>query len=349
MSHSLTRRVALSGAAMLPFASAAKAAQQPLDLSPLPQGQARTVTLGVGGSEPDLIYLCTWLAEYGGYFEALKRDGITVNVVALGGGAEAILGLASGRTQINYQSFENAVRARAQGRDVSVVYNSLSSPAVYVLVRKGLADKVKSVSDTKGLRWGFTSFGSASHVVSLRVARYFGVDPHSISWTPVGGISGQIPALREARVDVLTATPPARIVLQHEGVSSDLLDLNVTETVRKIWGHDYLGLGLLTTDTFTKANPYVTYRIVDALHQSILACKSRPPAEIAAKLPAQFQGPYTEELIAAVAGALADDGSINARDAAGMIADLSDLKVTGGNIDLAAVVDNRFVEAIRTR
>lgn len=340
------RRALLRNAALLPLAGLAGGAGTAPDFTPPPAGQTSTVTLGVGGSEPDLIYLCVWLAEYGGYFDALKRDGITVNVVPFGGGAEGILGLTSGRAQINYQSFENAVRARAQGRDVTVVYDSLSSPAVYVIVRKALADKVKSVADTKGLRWGFTSFGSASHVVSLRVARYFGLDPASIHWTPVGGISGQIPALREGRVDVLTATPPARIILQHEGASADLLDLSNTEIVRKIYGHDYLGLCLLTTETFTRANPYATWRIVQAIHSAIEAAKTTPPAEIAAKLPAQFQGPYTVESITAVARDLRTDGRIDPRDAAGMVADLSDLKVTSAGLDMRAVIDNRFAEAL---
>lgn len=355
-SGAITRRSVLAAsaglglAALLPLARA-QGLQLPPGVKPLAPGQTHSMILGVGGPEPDFSYLAIWFAKYGGYFDALKKDGITVNVTSYPGGAEAILGLASGKSQMNFQSFENALRARAQGRDITTIYNSQTTTGCVTVVHKKHADRVKSVADTAGLRWGFSGFGASTHTVALRKVAKYGVPQEKIQWIPVGGMAGMVPAMRENRIDVLTGTATAAYTLVHDGVASLLLDANDPKVVMDLYGYQYLGLGLLSTNGYTSANPYATYRIVEAVHRASMALRRMKPSDVLAKLPQQYHSPLSEKLIQANVQALSATGITNEEYAAKMTADLKELKITTANVTveqvLKGVVDNRFVMAVQ--
>ena len=242
--------------------------------TPLAAGETRTVVLGVGGVDSEPAYLAVWLPLYGGYFEALKKDGITVNVVPFpGGGADAILGLTSNRTQINYQSAENAMRAQAQGRDATIVYNAMPTPGVFIMARKGLEAKVKTVADVKGLRWGVTAFGASGHTDSVHAARYGGVDPAAISWIALGGQAGFLPSVREARVDIFVTTAQQRALILQQGLGYEILDMFHPDAVQKVFGHGYIGLGLLSSRAYADQNSFVVYKVCEAMKHAIADAK----------------------------------------------------------------------------
>jgi len=350
----LSRRelLALAGASVAPWMASSAFAQLPdiPGMKPMAPGEQHSMILGVGGPEPDFSYLAIWYAKYGGYFDALKKDGITVNVISYPGGAEAILGLASGKSQMNFQSFENALRARAQGRDITTIYNSQTTTGCVTVVQKKLSDKVKTVKDTGGLRWGFSGFGASTHTVALRKVAKYGVPKESIQWIPVGGMAGMVPAMREGRIDVLTGTATAAYTLIHDGVANLLLDANDPKVVMDLYGYQYLGLGLLTSNAYTTANPYATYRIVDAVHRASMALRAMPASQVLAKLPPQYQSAIAEDLIKANVRALSATGITSEDYAARMTADLAELKITNPGVTvqqvLKGVVDNRFANAV---
>ena len=316
---------------------------------PLPPGETRTIVLGVGGVDSEPAYLGAWAALYGGYFEALKKDGITVNVVPFpGGGADAILGLTSGRTQINYQSCENAIRAQTQGRDATIIYNAMPTPGVFIMARTALKDKVRSIADVKGLRWGVTAFGASGHTDSLQAAQYGGVPPADITWIALGGQAGLMPSVRQGRIDVFVATPQARALMLRDGLAYDLLDMFHLTNVSKIYPHGYAGLGFLSTRAYCDQNPFVAYKVVEALYKAVADAEHTAPATIAAKLPAQFQTPVLVPTIATMLEGFSKDGYTEPEAIAAMTADLLALKLIAKSVDPAIVVDNRFVEALRT-
>lgn len=357
--YAVSRRdwlAAAAGLGLLPLLAApsayAQALDLPADVKPLAPGETHSMILGVGGPEPDFSYLAIWYAKYGGYFDALKQERITVNVMSYPGGSEAILGLASGRSQMNFQSFENALRARAQGRDITTIYNSQTTTGCVTVVHKKHADKIKTVKDTAGMRWGFSGFGASTHTVALRKVAKYGVPQNSIQWIPVGGMAGMVPAMREGRIDVLTGTATAAYTLVNDGVAYLLLDANDPKVVMDLYGYQYLGLGLLTSNAYTTANPYVTYKVVEAVHRASMALRAMKASDVLAKLPPQYQSPLSESLIKANVQALSATGLTNEEYAARMTADLTELKITTSNVTveqvLKGLVDNRFAEAVQS-
>lgn len=314
--------------------------------APLPKGQTRTLKLAVGGIA-DVPHLAVWYAKYNGYFDELKADGINVDVVAFGGGSEWLLALTSGQVNMAHGYYENGVRARSQGRDVILIDNILPTPGFLILLRKGLADKVKTVADARGLTWGITSLGSATHAVSLRVIKSFGLDAKDVRFISVGGNTGYIPSIREARVDILTASFNAANLLLKEGSATLLLDMDSAAAVEKIYHHPYMGPGLLTSHAYVEQEPYVTLRVVGAIRKSIAALKKAKPADVARVLPAEFQTPTLEDGIADTVAAFTADGIVSLEAATAMIADMSDIKLGKGGIDPSDTFDNRFVQAVK--
>ena len=332
--------------AMLPASLLASAALAE-DFRPvaLPAGERRTVRLAVGGVA-DITHLAVWHAKYSGMFDALKPLGIDVEVVPFGGGSDWLLALTSGRVDMAHGYYENGVRARSQGRDVILLDNIMATPGLIIVVRSDLADKVKSVKDTAGMTWGVTSFGSATHAVALRVTKFSGLQPNDVKFLGVGGTSGLLPAMREKRVEVLCSTLIAGYQLIKEGTAKELLALVSDKVTAEIYGHPYIGLGLLSSKAYTDKEPFATFQVAKAIRASIAKLKVTPAEEVAKLLPAEFQADSIVETIRATSGAFSTDGEVSIAAATAMINDMSDLKL-GRGMEPEATFDNRFIRAIK--
>lgn len=332
--------------AMLPASLVASTAQaEDFHPTPLPSGERRAVRLAVGGVA-DITHLAVWYAKYSGIFDTLKPLGIDVEVVPFGGGSDWLLALTSGRVDLAHGYYENGVRARSQGRDVILLDNIMATPGLIIVVRSDLADKVKSVKDTAGMTWGVTSFGSATHAVALRVTKFYGLQPTDVKFIGVGGTTGLLPAMREKRVDVLCSTLVAGLQLVKEGTAKELLGLVSDKITTEIYGHPYLGLGLLSSKAYVDKEPFATFQIDKAIRASIAKLKVTPAEEVAKTLPAEFQADSIVETIRVTAGAFSNDGEVSLAAAAAMIADMSDLKL-GRGMEPEATFDNRFIRAIK--
>ncbi len=339
------RRRALMGllpAALLPHAAFADEFR-PL---PLPAGETRTVRLAVGGVA-DITHVAVWYAKFAGLFDALKPQGIDVEVVPFGGGSDWLLALTSGRVDLAHGYYENGVRARSQGRDVILLDNMMATPGLMIVVRADLADRVRSVKDTAGLTWGVTSFGSATHAVALRVTKFYGTSQTAVKWVGVGGTTGLLPSIREKRVDVLSSTLIAALQLIQEGSAKLLVDLVPEQIVSEIYGHPFLGLGLLGSKAYCDREPFAVFQVAKAIRAAITKLKSTPADEVAKLLPAEFQTGSLVDAIRVTAGAFATDGEVSLAAATAMIADMSDLKL-GRGMEPADTFDNRFIRAIKS-
>jgi NitT/TauT family transport system substrate-binding protein len=313
--------------------------------SPLPAGERRTVRLAVGGVA-DITHLAVWYAKFSGLFDALKPLGIDVEVVPFGGGSDWLLALTSGRVDMAHGYYENGVRARSQGRDVILLDNIVATPGLIIVVRADLADRVKSVKDTAGMTWGVTSFGSATHAVALRVTKSYGLGPNDVKFIGVGGTTGLLPAIREKRVDVMCSTLVAGLQLIKEGSARELLALVSDKVTGEIYGHPYLGLGLLSSKAFVEKEPFATLQVAKAIRTSIARLKMTPPEEVARLLPAEFQAESIVDTIRVTSAAFNDDGEVSQAAAAAMIGDMTDLKL-GRGMEPEATFDNRFIQAIK--
>lgn len=339
----LIKDTILAAAAVIGLCATAQAQQ--LDLTPLPKGETRSIKIGVGGVA-DTTHIAIWYAKYGGFLDKLKEHGIAADVVPFGSGAEWLLAMTGGQVQMAHGYFENAVRAQSQGRDVVTIFDILPTPVFQVVVRKDLADKIKTLKDASGAVWGFTTFGSASHVVSLRVAKQFGLEQAAVKWTPVGGTTGFLPSIREKRVDVLTASVFAASQLIMEGDAVMRYDLADPAVVKEVYGQ-YLGPALLTSKDYVNKNAFVAYKVTEAIRDAIHAIHLKTPEEIGKVLPEQFQSAALTPSIAAMAKALSEDGVTPVEAADKMIEDMGDLKVAKGTLKGANIVDNRIAEALK--
>jgi hypothetical protein len=183
----------------------------------------------------------------------------------------------------------------------------------------------------------------------MRIASHFGVDPATINWMPVGGMSGTMPALRDKRIDVLAASITARNILVSEGVAVEIFNPNPAEVSRELFGHVYIALSVLSTKSYTDQNNYVVYRILEALRKATDKIRSSSGAEILKLLPKMYDSPTAVASIEEMARNLNPDGHIDTDAAVKMVDDLKDLKITRGKVNPAGAVDNRFVDELNKR
>jgi hypothetical protein len=103
---------------------------------------------------------------------------------------------------------------------------------------------------------------------------------------------------------------------------------------------------MLAAEAYANREPFVTYKVLQAVQASIDKIRSSPPAEIARVLPAQFQEPALAATIASIAKAFAPTGVTDLKVVASMIADMGDLKLGKRSLAPSDVVDNRFAEVL---
>ena len=102
------------------------------------------------------------------------QEGIEIEELAIGGGSSAVLNaLVSGAVDVGKGSYVFAMNDTIKKSGIKMVADNThiakGKPGhAYSLVRRGLADKVKTYSDLKGLRVAMPTQGSLAHVRFLR-------------------------------------------------------------------------------------------------------------------------------------------------------------------------------------
>jgi NitT/TauT family transport system substrate-binding protein len=145
------------------------------------------------------------VAEELGYF---KKEGISINELATGGGGATVAPVISGDTQIGLASMSAAMLAATRNAPIKVV-SGVSPNFLATIVYAVRADsKIKSMRDLAGskAKVGFTSRGSITDVASSIAARdeklKEGTDVVRI---PLGSMQAVTTALLTSQIDVAVA------------------------------------------------------------------------------------------------------------------------------------------------
>ncbi len=117
-----------------------------------------TVTIGVVPSVPAGA---TWIAVEKGYFREAGLDVKILNIDSMG---KAVAFLAANHVQVAQGGINAGIfNAMGQGLPVALALDGGSTPLYHrILVRRDLADKIKSVADLKGRTIGLSAPGSTS-------------------------------------------------------------------------------------------------------------------------------------------------------------------------------------------
>jgi NitT/TauT family transport system substrate-binding protein len=152
-----------------------------------------------------------WVANDQGYF---RQNGLDVHMVAANAGTNSLAGLISGQVQFVHIVVDKAITADFGGANLVTVAMPIDAALMYLYGSKSVA----SVADLKGKVVADTGAGSATNIAAEILLERAGLHPgQDVSLQHVGGIPGEIAALKAGQVQAAVLDPPFTLMAQQLG------------------------------------------------------------------------------------------------------------------------------------
>jgi NitT/TauT family transport system substrate-binding protein len=275
-------------------AAAALAAVTALSLSACRDSRATSgsgsdsgnVKIMVGGIDK-VIYLPAMLTEQLGYF---KQEGLNVQLLTEPAGAQAENVLISGDVQGVVGFYDHTIDLQTKGKCIESVVQLADVPGEVEIVSTGKADKIKSPADFKGKKLGVTSPGSSTDFLTQYLAVKHGVQTSGYTTVKAGAGQTFIATLENGGIDAGMTTDPTAARLVSTGKGKIMLDMRTEEGTKAALGGLYPASSLYMDCAYVKAHPDTVQKLANALVRTLGWIKTQSPAQIAAKMPADYAG-----------------------------------------------------------
>ncbi|TNC25153.1 ABC transporter substrate-binding protein [Amycolatopsis alkalitolerans] len=193
-----------------------------------------------GGSQPSgagalkiaqypgsLISFPARVAQAEGIF---AKHHLNVSLIDVSGGPDANAAVVSGSADIQLNSMDNLMLARAQGQDMVAVSGNTTTPIFSVVVNnkfKGVTHSGKfpeAITALKGAKIGVTQRGASVELVMRYLLSKAGLNPDKdVTFVGVGAPPTAVPALQHGTIDAVVAFEP----MQTQAVSIGKYATNV--------------------------------------------------------------------------------------------------------------------------
>lgn len=304
------------------------------------------VRIAVGG-QSQLVYLPTTLADRLGYY---RDAGLDVTLEDFPGGAKALEALFGGSADVVSGFFDHTVQMAADGRRLQAFAAMLRYPGLVLVASPAGKKKLGSVRDLNGANVGVSAPGSSTHLLLNHLLVKNGLAPGAASAIGVGMSAGSVAAMEAGRVDAAVMAEPAISQLEkRRGALQVLADTRTVEGVRQVYGVDaYPAAVLYSSAEWVGKNEVLAERLAGAMRRTLEWIQSHSAAEIAAKMPVEFQGGDAAMYAQAIErskGMFSPDGVLapEAAEAALRVMGESMEKVRNAKIDVRECYTNRFV------
>jgi NitT/TauT family transport system substrate-binding protein len=169
--------------------------------------------LTVGLAVPAFCFLPIWVADQKGF---LKEEGFTdVKILAFGGDADVMQALAAGSVDINMASLTGLVSSITSGQKFKAVWGGYNMAQFEWYAQP----KYKSISETKGARYGISKFGAMTDFLTRFALRKAGIDPEKdVSILQIGPDAQNLAALVSGLIDVSILSIPLSYMAAEKGM-----------------------------------------------------------------------------------------------------------------------------------
>ncbi|MCC6362780.1 MAG: ABC transporter substrate-binding protein [Bryobacterales bacterium] len=247
-----------------------------------------TVRIAVGG-QSQLVYLPATLA---GQLHLYEKEGLKVALSDFPGGSKALEALLGGSADVVCGYFDHVIQLNAEGRHLKAFVTMQRFPGLALVVSPAASRKVNTLADLRGAVVGVSAPGSSTDLLLKYLLSGNGVDPGSVSVTGIGMSAGSVAAMEHGKVDAAIMADPAITILEKRtGHPLVLLaDTRTEEGVKQVFGTtQYPAAVLYSTGEWIARNPGAVARLTRAIRQTLAFIQSSP-GEVAARMPASFQG-----------------------------------------------------------
>ena len=304
------------------------------------------ITVAVGGGAC-LCYLPTVLAGQLGEFE---KAGLTVDLVDLKGGSDALKAVLGGSADVVSGYFDHCVNlaAKKQALTAFVVYDRY--PGLVLVVSPSHALEITSIRDLAGKKVGVSAPGSSTDFFLKYLLKKNGLDPAGTSVIGVGLGATAVAAMEQGQIDAAVMLDPAVTVLQ--GSHPDLRILSDTRTEKDtlaVFGGEYPGGALYATTAWVASHEKEVQALTNAILNTLSWIHAHSAEDIMAKMPAEMVGKNKELYLAALKNTIpmySETGRMDPKGADAVLAVFSESspEVAKANVDVTKTFTNKFVE-----
>jgi NitT/TauT family transport system substrate-binding protein len=305
------------------------------------------VKIMVGGIDK-VIYLPAKLTEQLGFFD---DAGVDVKLMTEPSGASAENVLIAHKVQGVVGFYDHAITLQAQGKCIESVVQLAKVPGEAEVVATKSASKVSGPTEFAGKKLGVTSPGSSTDYLTRYLATKHGVDTSDYTTVTAGAGSTFIAALQQGGIDAGMTTDPTIATAVSQGVGKVLVDMRTEEGTRKALGGLYPAASVYMDCDYVKQNPKTVQKIVDAFARTMRWISSHTAEEIAAKMPADYNGGNPDLYVKAIKdsspmftedGVMPEGGPETVLDVLGTFSDT--VKAKRDSIDLSKTYTTEFAE-----
>ena len=280
-----------------------------------------------------------------GFFE---DEGLKPEIIYLQGGTLCAQALISKQVDFSINSIAHALKAAAKGNDnLRMVCLLNETPGALIVVDSKHKDKVKTISDLKGMRLGVTSHGSISHMILAFLLTKSEVSLDSVEIVKAG--TSTFPAaLKNGNIDAGITGEPFASMMVEQGDAYVLKRLVSAKETLDVFGGPYSLLGLVTRQDVINSNPELVQKMVNIHIRSMKWISEHSAEEIAAILSSDIVGSDRDTYVKTLKlmkDFLSVDGSLNLQGAENV---LSSMKMSGVfdptiSLNVKDFLNNNFV------
>jgi NitT/TauT family transport system substrate-binding protein len=308
-----------------------------------------SLKIGVGG-QGQIIYMPLTLADQLGYF---KQEGLTVEIVDLKGGADALQAMIGGSTDLTMGFYEHTIRTQTLGKFIQMIATCDLYPGLVMFAGKSHPE-AKTIKDLANLKIGITSAGSSTEEMVKFLFKKNGLDPAGAQTVAVGSGGPAVTALKNGVVDALVTVEPAASTIEKNADGMVLYDTRSEQGTKDVFGGAWPAGGFYATTDFVQQNPRTAQAVARVAVTSLRYIKDHSAEDVAAKLPGQMFYPDGDQaFFAKVLGAsqkmFSADGKMPSDGPTNVLETLkaADTQTDWSKVDLSKTFTNSLVEAVK--
>jgi ABC-type nitrate/sulfonate/bicarbonate transport system substrate-binding protein len=187
------------------------------------------------------------------WIDVMKKNGINVNFNLIDSAATGLKTVIAGQGDVFIGSLPTAFLAIINaGAPIHVIAANDQASDYIVLGQPGL-----TLQNLSGKTMGIDTPGSAGQLSAEIGLQKNGVDPSIVKYVTIGGSSARTTAILAGQIDLAPVHYPLALLASSTGKVNQLVD------VGKALG-PYIQSGLIANDSFTKNNPALAQKVVNA-------------------------------------------------------------------------------------
>ncbi|WP_280700648.1 ABC transporter substrate-binding protein [Kitasatospora sp. GP82] len=258
------------------------------------------VKIMVGGLDK-VVYLPAMLTQRLGFF---AEAGVNVELMGEPAGVNAITALLAGDVQGAVGFYDHTIDLQAKGKIVESVVQFSQAPGEVEVVSAKQAGTIRSGADFKGRKLGVTGLGSSTDFLTKYLAVKNGVAVSEFSPIAVGAGQTFIAAMQQGSIDAGMTTDPTVANILDKKIGTVLYDLRTPEGSRAALGGPYPSSSLYMNTDWVNKNKDTIQKLANAFVRTLKWMSIHTPAEIAAKMPADYAQGGAEQYAEAIKATL---------------------------------------------